>query len=365
MEVPTAFKSSVVDEKFVEKDGLLFYRDLGSQSSVKFAEAKQKVLQLLHDYPELIAEDRHFVRTGPFEVHTLNEKPTGVGNLPSLPKNLQNNLPEMFSFNKEHWIFLFTDLFVITAMKKRKDGFFFKLKAQILLSKSRLIMMADNKSPQHSLQLVDGVITYTCTVAEEDPNGTLTNGWYKLIRERIKEFQKKGAAAVSPRKESVGAELRRSAIISPYVTDHNKNLKEIFENKELALYFREFLHQHFNNENLSFWLEVEEFQSRTEPGDLPKRAQEIFSVYLANGSELEVNVPAKVKKVIVEQLNSPTKNIFNMAQQAVWEMMATDCLPKFYASELYKDYKMNITFQPANQRRDTQALLNFHIENTT
>lgn len=73
------------------------------------------------------------------------------------------------------------------------------------------------------------------------------------------------------------------------------------------MYFREFLHRHFNSENLSFWLEVEDYRARTPDNDLKMRANEIYNIYLRNGAELEVNVPAKIKKAAAEQLSNPTR----------------------------------------------------------
>ncbi len=42
--------------------------------------------------------------------------------------------------------------------------------------------------------------------------------------------------------------------------DSDEMLKKIIKDKDLVMYFREFLHTHYNSENLSFWLEIEDLK---------------------------------------------------------------------------------------------------------
>jgi hypothetical protein len=38
------------------------------------------------------------------------------------------------------------------------------------------------------------------------------------------------------------------------------SLKELVQNKDLVLVFRNFLHDVYNSENLAFWFEIEEYK---------------------------------------------------------------------------------------------------------
>ncbi len=59
--------------------------------------------------------------------------------------------------------------------------------------------------------------------------------------------------------------------------------------------FREFLHEHYNFENLTFWMEVESFRAFTSKEKLSVKALEIYIKYFGRGSDYELNIPDIVK----------------------------------------------------------------------
>lgn len=62
-----------------------------------------------------------------------NEVPSGFAALPN----------QLFPGQKEFWVFLFTDLLVIARLKKKREEYF-KVKADIKLSKAKVILKSED-----------------------------------------------------------------------------------------------------------------------------------------------------------------------------------------------------------------------------
>eukprot|EP01119_Soliformovum_irregulare_P019377 TRINITY_DN6117_c0_g1_i2.p1 TRINITY_DN6117_c0_g1~~TRINITY_DN6117_c0_g1_i2.p1 ORF type:complete len:637 (-),score=160.97 TRINITY_DN6117_c0_g1_i2:1248-3158(-) len=158
---------------------------------------------------------------------------------------------------------------------------------------------------------------------------------------------------VGPMNKMRSAPLRRPALegVSGSVKDYHAELKRIVSTKKLAVLFREYLHQCFNSENFSFWLEAEEYRNIDENDpSLPKRAQQMYDKYLSDGTLFEVNLSAKIKKHVSDNIATPTSKLYQEAQNAIWSLMVSDCVPNFLKSELYK------AGAPPRRIRSTKAL---------
>jgi len=126
------------------------------------------------------------------------------------------------------------------------------------------------------------------------------------------------------------------------MSDHVKKMELLLwkGSKDELTEFREFLHDQYSHENLSFWLEVEEFRNQKDMTQVEIRAKEIFRKYFSEESTYELNVPAKTRLEIQEKLKTNcTLEIFKEAQYATLILMAEDCYPKFIASQRYKNLK--------------------------
>lgn len=118
----------------------------------------------------------------------------------------------------------------------------------------------------------------------------------------------------------------------------SETLANVIKNKHSVYLFREFLHELYNAENLSFWLEIEDYKSLPD-SEKPTRAREIYNKYFDPKSKYEINVEGKVRKELDELIKNPDKNTFSNCQGAVWKVMELDCFPKFAQSEKYKEFK--------------------------
>jgi len=155
--------------------------------------------------------------------------------------------------------------------------------------------------------------------------------------------------------------------------DYERLLEKVLQDKEMIMFFREFLHKSHNNENLSFWLEAANFQKSPEE-DVPKLASELYSKYFTSETTYEVNIDAKLKKDLDASMSSPSRNMFNEIQKSVWGLMAFDCLPKFLQSDVYEKFKAGKRLRasteggsrtnihsPYSQRSNTKAFISvFH-----
>jgi len=105
--------------------------------------------------------------------------------------------------------------------------------------------------------------------------------------------------------------------------------------------FREFLREHQSNENLTFWVEVEEFKSmfatETNNSDqnnvdenlLKEKASKIYRKYFTSISKYELNIADTIRKKVHESLASPHHDMFNDSQQSILKLLAEESFPRF------------------------------------
>jgi hypothetical protein len=134
--------------------------------------------------------------------------------------------------------------------------------------------------------------------------------------------------------ECLGSEF---AALSLHGNKMPETVASIMQNKELVYVFREFLHEVYNNENLSFWLEIERFRDLEEK-EISERATEIWGKYFIPDSPYELNIPHNLRKVVEEQRKTPNKKMFDSIQEHIKITLETDCLPHFLRSEKYKNF---------------------------
>jgi len=118
-------------------------------------------------------------------------------------------------------------------------------------------------------------------------------------------------------------------------------LHRIVTEIELAILFRDFCHKHYNNENLSFWLEVEDLkvEAKDNPSKLSGLVNEIYEKYFTPGSSYELNIESKEKIKLQNSISNPFEDIFDGIQKSIWNLMISDVVPKFMQSKEYVEFK--------------------------
>jgi len=135
-------------------------------------EEKRMFLSLLTDNPDLVQENRTWVRDGPFKVECTGKEKI-----------------------KLQWIFLFTDLIVFAKKKLKKGRDFLDIKHRIYLEEARIIMLASNEKENcNAFQISHHRKTFTLFPIEEGTEQTgkeLRDQWFKSLKSLVREIQKK------------------------------------------------------------------------------------------------------------------------------------------------------------------------------
>ncbi|MEE6521525.1 hypothetical protein FKM82_019760, partial [Ascaphus truei] len=100
--------------------------------------------------------------------------------------------------------------------------------------------------------------------------------------------------------------------------------------------FRVFLRSEYSEENLDFWLACEEYRDTHPHFLLPSRARKIYQHYITLQSPKEVNLDAGTRELTEQNLVSPTRSTFDVAQRRIYGLMERDSYPRFLRSDLYQ-----------------------------
>ncbi|KAK3607981.1 hypothetical protein CHS0354_009917 [Potamilus streckersoni] len=100
--------------------------------------------------------------------------------------------------------------------------------------------------------------------------------------------------------------------------------------------FTEFLRKEFSEENIIFWMTVEKYKQITSQEMRNVQAKEIFNKHLSMHASEPVNIDSIARQQADSQLDTPTPQIFDVAQHQIYQLMKQDCYARFLKSELYK-----------------------------
>jgi regulator of G-protein signaling len=102
--------------------------------------------------------------------------------------------------------------------------------------------------------------------------------------------------------------------------------------------FRAFLQRDFCEENIEFWLEVEDYR-KTKQNKLNKKAQRILNEFIVPQSPKEINLDSITRESLISQLSTgpPTPNTFDQAQKRTQGLLESDAYQRFLKSELYME----------------------------
>lgn len=115
-------------------------------------------------------------------------------------------------------------------------------------------------------------------------------------------------------------------------------IRDILGDEELALLFREFLHQLQCAENLSFYVEVEDYKRLPTAGERTERAEKVWSKYFGQDCPTPLNVDAKCRQRLDGVLTSGNVDIFEEASEFAFSLLSLDCYRKFIGSEMYSKW---------------------------
>ena len=121
--------------------------------------------------------------------------------------------------------------------------------------------------------------------------------------------------------------------------------KVIFRDQNLLLEFRRFVKSELSQENLDFWLAVENFRKNNSSGKTSKcksllEAKKIYRKFVAPGASSEINVEISHSRNISQRLSLADidHGIFDAAQREIYLLIKRDSFPRF-KSKLESDLK--------------------------
>ncbi|KAJ3433743.1 electron carrier/ protein disulfide oxidoreductase [Anaeramoeba flamelloides] len=138
-----------------------------------------------------------------------------------------------------------------------------------------------------------------------------------------------------------------------------KSLEELLAVEIAVQYFKEFLCQQLNQENIMFFLEVKSFkQNCNSERQLVKTSKHIFKTFIEPGSIFEINIISEMRKKLISQFNEKSYSImmFDEAHKAVIDHMNLNSWQSFQESILYKklinklERDPNFAFRPNLKR---------------
>lgn len=100
--------------------------------------------------------------------------------------------------------------------------------------------------------------------------------------------------------------------------------------------FGEFLRTEFSEENLLFWLAVDELQKIADHEKMEEKCRDIYEDFISILSPKEVSLDAQVREIVNRKMMRPSRHTFDEAQLQIYTLMQRDSYPRFLNSETYK-----------------------------
>ena len=125
---------------------------------------------------------------------------------------------------------------------------------------------------------------------------------------------------------------------TPGQVEHwSSDFKHVLSDENGRQLFTLFLRGEYSEENLEFWLEVEQFK-KIENGELLNRANDIYLKFVKPMSEREVNISGINRRKIAEFIEKEefSNDLFDSAQAQVHNLMHRQSYPRFLTSDLLK-----------------------------
>ncbi|PAA79983.1 hypothetical protein BOX15_Mlig030707g2 [Macrostomum lignano] len=133
-------------------------------------------------------------------------------------------------------------------------------------------------------------------------------------------------------------ELRRGANrVAKWAT----GLDHLLADTDGVWVFADFLRTEFSEENIQFWLAVEEFKQlpTDEPGEILAAAHRIERLHIGCEAPASINLDGATEREVQRRLSSGQLDVgmFNAAQSQIFNLMRMDSYARFLKSALYKD----------------------------
>lgn len=117
--------------------------------------------------------------------------------------------------------------------------------------------------------------------------------------------------------------------------NESKSLRFVLKNQLCTRFFKEFCNRIFVNESLQFWLDVEYYQGLPSAQYMRRSALKICNKYIAYDANQEINIPYSTKKAILDNIHTPTRDLFKKAKHEIFKLLEQDAMPNFIKGPEY------------------------------
>ncbi|KAI1305368.1 Regulator of G-protein signaling 3 [Halotydeus destructor] len=100
--------------------------------------------------------------------------------------------------------------------------------------------------------------------------------------------------------------------------------------------FKAFLSREFSQENIEFWMAVEEYK-KSRSSKFGSKAKKIFDDFIAVKSAKEINVDSNLRTSIQSELSKADIGTFDVAQRKIQGLLESDAYLRFLQCDLYRD----------------------------
>jgi regulator of G-protein signaling 3/regulator of G-protein signaling len=109
--------------------------------------------------------------------------------------------------------------------------------------------------------------------------------------------------------------------------------------------FRAFLQREFSDENIEFWLAIEDYR-KTRQNKITIKAQKIYNDFIVAQAPKEVNLDSLTREGLVSKMLTPNATTFDQAQKRIQGLLEGDAYIRFLKSDLYLELLHPEKYQP-------------------
>lgn len=114
-----------------------------------------------------------------------------------------------------------------------------------------------------------------------------------------------------------------------------KSFDALIRDKDGLEIFRKYMRSEFSDENIDFWLAVEDYRASDE-SEFEKKANIIFKTFVAKSAARAVNLRAPNREKVRQRVETGvTRTTFDDSQKEIFDFMQRDTYQRFLKSEMY------------------------------
>uniref|UniRef100_A0A6G1SGB7 Regulator of G-protein signaling loco n=1 Tax=Aceria tosichella TaxID=561515 RepID=A0A6G1SGB7_9ACAR len=197
---------------------------------------------------------------------------------------------------------------------------------------------------------------------------SLTSSAHKLKLDSVNKIIKLDRSGKKQKRETINRQCSRIALAeliknTPTTQPHQPpDFKTFLSHQDNIRVFKEFLQTQYCQENLDFYLACERYRHLDSNGvgkELVKfMATQIYNDHLSENARQPVNVNNACVQIIKDNLKDPKPDLLCDAQAEIFELMRTDCYPRFCKTwQLEREFAQKILSQTPQTNKDKSTCM--------